>query len=85
VSMTNADLECLKANVDRYVEIDTKDGEHLVIKVIYVFDQESDPDVFFDLAPQNVDAISTKPTSGYSLPLADIIAVRVPRQNSIRP
>ena len=75
--MTDAELEFLKENVDRHVEIDTKGGEHLRVKVLFVFDQESDPDVFFDVIPlENDTTPGGKPTGGYSLPLADILAVR---------
>ncbi len=77
VSLTTAELECLKANVDGYVEIDTKAGERLKIKVLFVFDQESDADVFFDVIPAEGDVKpADKPVGGYSLPLADIISVR---------
>jgi hypothetical protein len=45
--------------------------------VISVFDQESDPDVFFDVVPmENDPTTGGKPVGGYSLPLADIISVR---------
>jgi hypothetical protein len=75
--MTSAELEFLKANVDRQVEIDTKNGEHMRIKVLFVFDQESAPDVFFDLvSPENDPRFEGKPVGGFSLPLADIISVR---------
>lgn len=75
--MTDSELECLKSHVDRPVEIETKGGEHLLVKVIAVFDQESDPDVFFDLVSSESDLSSPNNLAGgYSLPLADIIAVR---------
>ena len=75
--MTNTELEFLKANVDRHVEINTKSGEHLRVKMLFVVDQESDPDVFFDVIPlENDPTLGGKPTGGYSLPLADILAVR---------
>jgi hypothetical protein len=74
--MTQPNLECLKTNVDQIVEIETKSGERLLIKVISVFDQESDPDVFFwDLTsdPLKPDSMQTE---GYSLPLQDIVSVK---------
>jgi hypothetical protein len=77
VNMTSAELELLKANVDQHVEIDTKGGECLRIKVLFVFDEESDPDVFFDVVPPDSNLTAGgKPVGGYSLPLADILAVR---------
>ena len=75
--MTSTELEVLKANVGQHVEIETKSGEHLRIKVLFVFDQESDPDVFFDVIPLENGATPVgNPVVGYSLPLADILAVR---------
>jgi hypothetical protein len=75
--MTDSELECLKSHLDRHVEIDTRDGEHLLIKVISVFDQESEPDVFFDLVPSEDDpGTPNKLTGGYSLPLAEITSVQ---------
>jgi hypothetical protein len=76
--VTEADLECLKSHVDQQVEIDTRSGEHLRIKVISVFDGESDPDVFFDVV-----AVGSEPAggsgSGQSLPLNEILSVRPTR------
>jgi len=75
--MTNAELELLKANVDRQVEIDTRDGECLRIKVLFVFDRESDHNLLFDvISPENDRAAEGGPAPAYSLPLADILSVR---------
>jgi hypothetical protein len=71
--VTESDLEYLKSHIDQEVEIDTRSGEHLLIKVISVFDGEADPDVFFDvIAP----ACATSPEAGYSLPLEEIVSVK---------
>jgi len=73
--MTQSDIEFLKTNIDKIVEIETLKGERLPIKVIFVFDQESDPDIFF----WDVTSDPLKPTSehakGYGLPLEQIISV----------
>ncbi len=77
--MTDSELECLKSHVDRHVEVDTRNGERLLIKVIAVFDQEAEPDVFFDVVPpENTLKVTSggKPVGGYSLALADILSVR---------
>jgi hypothetical protein len=75
--MTDSELECLKSHIDQHVEIDTKNGERLLIKVISVFDEESDPDVFFDVVrTENDPTPGGKTVGGYSLPLADILSVR---------
>lgn len=76
--MTENDLEKLKTAKDGLIKIETKSGEHLLIKVISLFDQESDPDVFFwDLtaAPDKPDA---EQGQGYSMPLSEIVSVEVP-------
>jgi hypothetical protein len=71
--VTEAELDCLKSHIDKHVEIDTRSGEHLLIKVISVFDGEADPDVFFDvIAP----AGAVRPEAGYSLPLEEIVSVK---------
>jgi hypothetical protein len=74
--MTQTDLECLKSHVDQRVEIDTKEGEHLLIKIISVFDEESDPDLFFWDLTSDPTKPDSEQTQGYSMPLADIISVR---------
>lgn len=71
--MTEADLACLKSHIDQNVEIETRSGEHLLIKVISVFDGEADPDVFFDVVSP---AGAVKPETGCSLPLEEIVSVR---------
>jgi hypothetical protein len=73
--MTQSDIEFLKTNIDKIVEIETCKGERLLIKVISVFDQESDPDIFF----WDVTSDPLKPTSeqtkGYGLLLEEIFLV----------
>ena len=74
--MTEAELELLKSKVGQLVEIETQRGEHLLIKPIYVFDEESAPDVFF----WDVTADPSKPDveqpQGYALPLSEIVSVK---------
>lgn len=40
--MTSDILEVLKANTDKIVKIACKDGEVLIAKVLYVFDEEGE-------------------------------------------
>ena len=77
--MTQAEIDCLKANVGRVVEIETQQGERLLIKPISVFDQESDPDVFFWDVTKNPTMLDSEHSKGYALPLSDIVSVK-PRQ-----
>lgn len=73
--MTEADIEYLKSHIGEPVEIVTVDGERLLIKAISVFDEESDPDVFFWDITESPDLPDAQQTQGYSLPLAEIISV----------
>jgi hypothetical protein len=75
--MTQADLDTLKSNIDRRVKIETVDGEQLIAKVISVFSEESDADMFFELISTSRPELykKTGQVGGYSLPLKDIISV----------
>jgi hypothetical protein len=75
--MTQSDLELLKSNIGNLVEIETDRGECLLVKPISVFDQEDDPDMFFWDVTSNPMKPDSEQTEGYSLPLKEIIAVRV--------
>lgn len=74
--MNQEDLECLKAHIDQVVEIETRKGERLLINVISVFDQESDPDVFFHDVTANPRQKDFAETVGNALPLDEIVSVR---------
>lgn len=79
LAMTKTDLDTLKANIDMQVEIETVDGEQLVGKVICVFDDESDADLFFELISTSRPELykKTEQVGGYSLPLKDIASVNL--------
>ena len=47
--MTEADLMCLKSSIDKPVAIETVDGEHLTAKVLWVFDDEDNAEIFYQL------------------------------------
>jgi hypothetical protein len=74
--VTQADLDCLKTHIDQVVEIETQKGERLLINVISVFDEESDPDVFFHDVTADPNQESFERTPGYGLPLREITAVK---------
>jgi hypothetical protein len=74
--MTQSDLECLKANIDQVVEIETQKGERLLIKVISVFDQESAPEVFFWDVTSDPLKQDSEQSEGYGLPLQKIASVK---------
>jgi len=76
--VTEADLICLKSNVNKLVEIETTDGEHLVGRVITVFDSEEDPDVWYDLISTSKPEryVRREENVGYSILLAQIASVK---------
>jgi hypothetical protein len=82
--MTDSDLECLKANIDQVVEIEVQTGERLLIKVISVFDQESDPDVFFFDVTSNPFMNDSEQTEGCALQLHEILSVRKYETQGVR-
>jgi hypothetical protein len=74
--MSQTDIDCLKSHLDQVVEIETIKGERLLINVIAVFDQESDPDVFFYDVTSNPSQKGFSKTAGHALPLNEIVSVR---------
>jgi hypothetical protein len=76
--MTEADLACLKSRIDQTVEIQTVSGEQLIARVIWVFDGEDNPDLFYDLVstsnPESYPRLSE--ACGYALPLKEIVSVK---------
>jgi hypothetical protein len=78
--VTESDLAYLKSRVDQLVSIETASGEHLTAKVISVFDGEDSADLFYEVASTSTpDAYSgNQNVGGYSLPLSEIISVKVP-------
>ena len=47
--MIASEIECLKANVDKLVELETTDGELIIAKVLNVFDAEDEHELFFEV------------------------------------
>jgi hypothetical protein len=47
--LTEPDLQLLKSSIDKQAVIATLEGEELIAKIISVFDEESDPDIFYEL------------------------------------
>jgi hypothetical protein len=76
--MTEADLLRLKSSIDKPVEIETVDGEHLTAKVLWVFDEEDNAEIFYELISSSRPESYTRQSEagGYSLPLAEIVSVK---------
>ncbi len=75
--MTKTDLDTLKSKIDKHVQITTVDGEQMVVKVISVFSDESDADMFFKLVSTSRPELYQRreQIGGYSIPLKDIVSV----------
>lgn len=75
--MTPTELLILKSSGDRLLRLTTIDGEELIVKVISVFDKDSDPDLFYKLISPNRPALYVhRETAGdYSIPLDKIASV----------
>jgi hypothetical protein len=76
--MTEADLLCLKSNIDRPVEMETVSGERLTAKILCVFDEEDNAEVFYELISSSTpDFYGRHPDAGgFSLSLKDIVSVK---------
>ena len=77
--MTDAELTFLKSQIDKVVVIETVQGDHFSAKVLFVFDGEDTPDVFYLEVESRPDGTYIqKGTNGYSTLLADILTVKPP-------
>ena len=76
--MSDANIETLKANIDKKVQITTSSGEEMVVKVISVFDQDSDADMFFELVATSQPRLYARKekVGGYSITLNQIVSVK---------
>jgi hypothetical protein len=74
--MKDSELECLKTNIGQILEIGTQKGDYLLVKVISVFDHESDPDVFFFEVTSDPHKQDSEQRDGHRLPLQEIVSVK---------
>jgi hypothetical protein len=74
--MTDAELSLLKASIDQVVILEATDGERILAQILFVFDAEDTPDVFYlkvDVRPDGT--FVPQGSGGYSMLLTDIAAV----------
>ena len=75
--MTETELSLLKASIDEIVELETTAGERHLAQVLFVFDDGKTPDVFYlKVTPGQADEFISQGTTGHSVLLSDIAAVR---------
>ena len=84
--MTEADIQCLKDNIEKLVEIRTTDDECLVAKILFVTDDEEydDHEVLYEvISSYAIDSYHLLDSdSGYVLDFKKIVSVKpVPREH----
>jgi hypothetical protein len=74
--MTSEDLALLKSSIDLVVTLETVQGERFLAQILFVFDAEETPDVFYLKVEPGPDGNFVPIGSGgHSTLLADIAAV----------
>ena len=78
--MIESDIQCLKDNIDKAVEIQTIDGERLIAKVLFVtHDQEYDEhEVLYEVVSSNMiqSYAHLENAGGYVLDFEKILSVK---------
>ena len=78
--MTDTERAFLKSQIDQVVILETVQGERILARVLFVFDGEDTPDVFFnevELGPNGM--YVEKGSNGYSILLSEILTVQPPQ------
>ena len=77
--MTDAEIQCLKDNVDKLVQIETVDAELILAKVISVFDDKNsdEHELFFEVITSNAPDFYArfKNSGGFALDFESILSV----------
>ena len=75
--MTESEIQFLKENIDKLVEIETIDGERLVAKVVFVLHSEEydEHDVQYEMISTNMPETYSK-NADYVLNFGKIVSVR---------
>ena len=74
--MTDEHLNLLKSSIDQVVIIEATDGERILAQILFVFDGEDTPDVFYlKVEPGPDGTLVPQGSGGYSVLLSDIAAV----------
>ena len=83
--MTEADIQCLKDNIDKLVEIRTVENECLIAKVLFVThdDEYDEHDVLYEVVSSNkMDFyLNHKDSGGFVLDFEKIVSVKLAPQS----
>lgn len=75
--MTPSERAGLPSLVEKIVHLDTVQGDKLVAKLLFVFDEGETPDLFCVEVEQGAEgAWIEKPEAGHSILLSDVASVR---------
>jgi hypothetical protein len=77
--MTDTERAFLETQIDKVVVLETIQGDHLLAKILFVFDEGETPDLFcLEVEPGPSGDYVEKGTTGHSILLSDILSVKPP-------
>ena len=77
--MTDTERAALQSQIDQVVVLETIQGDHLLVKILFVFDEGDTPDLFcVEVEPTPSGDYIEKGTTGHSILLSDISSVKPP-------
>jgi hypothetical protein len=75
--MTDTERAFLKSQIDGVVVLETIQGDRLLAKILFVFDEGKTPDLFcLEVEPTPDGSYIEKGTTGHSILLSDIASVK---------
>ncbi len=77
--MTDTERAALQSQIDQVVVLETIQGDRLLAKILFVFDEGETPDLFcLEVEPTPDGSYIEKGTTGHSILLSDILTVQPP-------
>ena len=75
--MTDTERAFLKSQIDGVVVLETIQGDRLLAKILFIFDEGETPDLFcLEVEPTPDGSYIEKGTTGHSILLSDIASVK---------
>ena len=77
--MTDTERAALQSQIDKVVVLETVQGDYLLVKILFVFDEGETPDLFcVEVEPGPSGDYVEKGTAGHSILLSDISTIKPP-------
>ncbi|HMH12361.1 MAG TPA: hypothetical protein VK578_04570 [Edaphobacter sp.] len=77
--MIDTERAALQSQIDQVVVLETVQGDRLLAKILFVFDEGETPDLFcVEVEPRPTGDYIEKGTAGHSILLSDILTVKSP-------